>query len=286
MKAMRSWLFVPGHRQPMIDKALGLPADVLIFDLEDGVPEAGKDVSRRQVAAALGRAPGRALRFVRVHSAGSSGLDADMGVITRAGLHGLVLPKVQCPEDVLQMQRWLDRHETKVGIPSGGVKLLATIESARGLVHAPAIASATSRLVGLLFGAEDFALDLGLFSHAGKGLLNYARSALAVAAASGQIRAIDRVFTEIRDPDGLAVDARHARELGLSGKAVIHPDQIDAVNGIFSPSDVEVTRARRIVNACGQRTDGGATTVDGRMVDRPVVERARWILERLKEERA
>ena len=149
MKSMRSWLFVPGHRQRMIDKALGLPADVLIFDLEDGVPEAEKDVARSRVAAALDVARGGPTRFVRVHDAGSSELDADLQVVARAGLQGLVLPKVQGPEVVLQVCRWLDRHETRAGIPSGGVRLLATIESARGLVQAPAIASVTSRLVGL-----------------------------------------------------------------------------------------------------------------------------------------
>ncbi len=285
MKSMRSWFFVPGHRQPMIDKALGLPADVLIFDLEDGVPEAEKDVARSRVATALDGVRGGSTRFVRVHDAGSSELDADLQAIARAGLQGLVLPKVQGPEDVLQMCRWLDRHETRAGIPSGGIRLLATIESARGLVQAPAIASVTPRLVGLMFGAEDFALDLGFFSHLGQGLVNYARSALAVAAASGQIRAIDKVFTDINDPDGLAVEARQARDLGFAGKAVIHPGQVGAVNEIFSPTEVEERWARRIVEAFERRADEGPATVDGRMVDRPVLERAQWILDRLEEER-
>ena len=284
MKSMRSWLFVPGHRQRMIDKALGLPADVLIFDLEDGVPEAEKGVARSRVAAALDGARGGSRRFVRVHEAGSSELDADLQVIARAGLQGLVLPKVQGPEDVLQVCQWLDRHETRVGIPSGSVGLLAIIEGARGLVQAPAIASVTPRLVGLMFGAEDFALDMGLFSHPGQGLVNYARSALAVAAASGKIWAIDKVFTDISDPDGLAAEARQARDLGFAGKAVIHPGQVGAVNEIFGPTEAEERWARRIVEAFERRADEGPTAIDGRMVDRPILERARWILDRLEEE--
>lgn len=284
MKSMRSWLFVPGHRQRMIDKALGLPADVLIFDLEDGVPEAEKGVARSRVAAALDGARGGSRRFVRVHEAGSSELDADLQAIARAGLQGLVLPKVQGPEDVLQVCQWLDRHETRVGIPSGSVGLLAIIESARGLVQAPAIASVTPRLVGLMFGAEDFALDMGLFSHPGQGLVNYARSALAVAAASGQIRAIDKVFTDISDPDGLSAEAQQARDLGFAGKAVIHPGQVGAVNEIFGPTEAEERWARRIVEAFERRADEGPTAIDGRMVDRPILERARWILDRLEEE--
>ncbi len=284
MKSMRSWLFVPGHQQRMIDKAQGLPADVLIFDLEDGVPKAEKDVARRRVAAALGGVRGGPARFVRVHEAGASELEADLQAIARAGLQGLVLPKVQGPADVLRVCRWLDQHETRAGIPSGSVELLAIIESARGLVQAPAIASVTPRLVGLMFGAEDFALDMGLFSHPGQGLVNYARSALAVAAASGQIRAIDKVFTDISDPDGLVVEAQRARDLGFAGKAVIHPGQVGVVNEIFSPTEVEERWARRIVEAFERRADEGPATVDGRMVDRPILERARRILERLEEE--
>jgi len=281
---MRSWLFVPGHRQRMIDKALGLPADVLIFDLEDGVPEAEKDVARRRVAAALDGARGGSTQFVRVHEVGSSELDADLQAVACTGLQGVVLPKVQGPEDVLQVCRWLDRHETRAGIPSGSVRLLAIIESARGLVQAPAIASVTPRLVGLMFGAEDFALDLGFFSHPGQGLVNYARSALAVAAASGQIRAIDKVFTDISDPDGLAVEARQARDLGFAGKAVIHPGQVGAVNEIFGPTEAEERWARRIVEAFERRADEGPAAVDGQMVDRPILERARRILDRFEEE--
>ena len=285
MKAMRSWLFVPGRRQRMIEKAFGLSSDVVIFDLEDGVPGAEKDVARRLVAAALAGAPAGATLFVRVHAAGSSELRADLRALAGTRPHGLVLSKVQGPDDVLQMHRWLDGHEASAGLPSGAVRILATIESAGGLVRAPSIASATPRLTGLMFGAEDFALDVGLFSHPGQGLFDYARSALSVAAASGGIRAIDKVFTDIRDSDGLAMEARRARDLGFAGKAVIHPDQVGAVNEIFSPSGEEVTRARRIVAAFQGGADGGAEAVDGRMVDRPVLEQARRILDRSGEGR-
>ncbi|MDE3001040.1 MAG: CoA ester lyase [Gemmatimonadota bacterium] len=283
---MRSWLFVPGHRQRMIEKAFGLSTDVVIFDLEDGVPGGGKDVARRQVAAALVSAPTGANAFVRVHAAGSPEVHADLRALEGAPLRGLVLPKVQRPKDVLEFHGWLDGHEKSVGLPSGAVRLLATVESAGGLVHAPAIASATPRLTGLMFGAEDFALDMGLFSHPGEGLFDYARSALAVAAASGGIRAIDKVFTDIRDLDGLALEARRARDLGFAGKAVIHPDQVGGVNEIFSPTGDEVKRARRILTAHERRADGGAEAVDGRMVDRPVLEQAQMILYRHGEGRA
>ncbi len=285
MKAMRTWLFVPGHRQRMIEKSFGLSSDVVIFDLEDGVPRGEKDDARRKVAAALGGAPAGVTPFVRVHAAGSPDLHADLLALAGVRPQGIVLSKVQGPEDVLEFHGWLDRHEASVGLPSGAVRLLATIESAGGLVQAPAIASATPRLAGLMFGAEDFALDMGLFTHVGQGLFDYARSALAVAAASGGILAIDKVFTDFRDSDGLAVEARRARDLGFAGKAVIHPDQVGAVNEIFSPTGDEVTLARRIVTAFQSDSDDGATAVDGRMVDRPVLEQARRILDRHREAR-
>ncbi len=285
MKAMRSWLFVPGHRQRMIEKAFGLTTDVVIFDLEDGVPRGEKDDARRKVAAALVGAPAGATAFVRVHAAGSPDLHADLRALAGARLQGFVLPKVRGPKDVLEMHGWLDGQETRAALPSGSVRLLATIESAGGLVQAPAIASATPRLEGLMFGAEDFALDMGLFLRPGHGLFDYTRSALAVAAASGGIGAIDKVFTDIRDSDGLAREALRARDFGFAGKAVIHPGQIGAVNEIFSPSEEEVARAGRIVAAFERHADGGAAAVDGRMVDRPVLEQARRILNRHGEER-
>ncbi len=280
MQMMRSWLFVPGHRQKMIDKALGLRPDVVMFDLEDGVPSAEKDAARKRVGAALGGVPGHALRFVRTHAAGHAELDADLQAVVRAGLHGLVLPKVERPDDLLLVDTVLSERESEAGLSPGRVRLLAIIESALGLVHAPGIAAACPRLVGLMFGAEDFALDLGIFS-AGEGAAGemlYARSALVVAAASVHLQAVDRVYLDVRDPDGLERETRRARELGFTGKAVIHPGQIEVVHRGFRPTDAEVEQARRVV-AAFEAEGEGSIAVDGRMVDLPVVERARRILE-------
>ena len=283
MRIMRSWMFVPGHQQRMIDKAYGLKLDVAMFDLEDGVPPGEKDTARAMMAETLARPASRALRFVRIHPAGTKAIEADLPVVIRSGLDGLTLTKVNYPEDVLAVSAILDEREEAAGLQRGSVRLLATIESARGLIQAPAIAASSPRLVGLMFGAEDFAMDLGLFSvrQAEAGDFLYARSALVVAAASEGLQAIDRVYTEIRNPAGLEQDTQLARDLGFTGKALIHPAQIEIVETVFRPTDAEVEHARRVVDAfeAAEAEGAGAVAVDGQMVDLPVVERARRVLQ-------
>ena len=283
MRILRSWMFVPGHQQRMIDKAYGLKLDVAMFDLEDGVPPGEKDTARAMMAETLARPSSGMLRFVRIHPAGTREMDADLPAVIGPGLDGLTLTKVNCPEDVSQVSAILDEREEKVGLQRGSVRLLATIESARGLVQAAAIAAAGPRLVGLMFGAEDFAMDLGLFNvrQGEAGDFLYARSALVVAAASAGLQAIDRVYLDIRNPMGLEQDTRFARDLGFTGKALIHPAQIEVIEKVFRPTDAEVKYARRVVDAfAAAEADGaGAVALDGQMVDLPVVERARRVLQ-------
>ena len=283
MQVMRSWMFVPGHQQRMIDKAYGLKLDVAMFDLEDGVPPGEKDTARAMMPETLDRPSGGMLRFVRIHPAGTKEIEVDLPAVIRPGLDGLTLTKVSCPEDVLHVSAVLDEREAAAGLQRRSVRLLATIESARGLVQAPMIAASSPRLVGLMFGAEDFAMDLRMFNvrQGEAGNFLYARSALAVAAASEGLQAIDRVYLDIRNPAGLEQDTRFARDLGFTGKALIHPAQIEVVEKVFRPTDAEVEYARRVVKAfeAAEADGAGAVAVDGQMVDLPVVERARRVLQ-------
>ena len=283
MRIMRSWMFVPGHQQRMIDKAYGLKLDVVMFDLEDGVPPGEKNTARAMMGGTLDRSSSGMLRFVRIHPAGSREMEVDLPAVIRPGLDGLTLTKVSCPEDVLRVSAILDQREGQAGLQRGSVRLLATIESARGLIQAPAIAASSPRLVGLMFGAEDFAMDLGMLNvrQGDAGDFLYARSALVVAAASGGLQAIDRVYLDIRNPAGLKKDTQFARDLGFTGKALIHPGQIEVVESVFRPTDAEVEHARRVVEAfeAAEATGAGAVAVDGQMVDLPVVERARRVLQ-------
>ncbi len=288
MQIMRSWMFVPGHQQRMIDKAYGLKLDVAMFDLEDGVPPDEKNTARAMMPETLDRPSGGMLRFVRIHPAGTKEIEVDLPAVIRPGLDGLTLTKVHCPEDVLQVSQILDEREGRVGLRRGSVRLLATIESARGLIQAPAITASSPRLVALMFGAEDFAMDLGMFNvrQGEAGDFLYARSALVVAAASEGLQVIDRVYTEIRNPTGLEKDTRLARDLGFTGKALIHPAQIEVVEKVFRPTDAEVEYARRVVAAfeAAEADGAGAVAVDGQMVDLPVVERARRVVQLVSED--
>jgi len=278
----RCWLFVPGHSQKMVDKALGLDVDVIIFDLEDGVPPDKKESARCVVAEALGQPASCAKRFVRVHAAQSAMIQVDLQAIVRPGLAGVVLSKAEEVEHIEQVDTALSALEKSVVLPEGEIKLVALVESARGLVQAPVIANASSRMAGLMLGAEDYALDMGfltLMPDEADALL-YARSGLAVAAASQKLQAIDKAFLDLGDAAGLVRETQRARLLGFSGKCLIHPAQIEAVHKGFLPTEEEVAIARRIVVAfaAAEATGSGVTVVDGRMVDLPIVVRARRLL--------
>ena len=286
---MRSLMFVPAHRERMIQRALGLgefgasALDVAILDLEDGVPSASKDEARRLVADTLAR-PSRdgPLRFVRIQRALSDGGEADLDAVVRAGLDGIVAPKVRRAEEIVWLADELEARERRTAVAPGTIRIIASIESAAALVDAPRIAASSPRVIGLTFGSEDFALDLGLPTRReGEAAdLLYARSATVVAAVAAGKIALDGIWPDIRDAAGLRADSLRARRLGFSGKTLIHPDQIAVVNEVFSPTAAEVAEARRVVSAFEEalaRGDG-AVALDGRMLDAPVVDRARRVL--------
>lgn len=284
MDLKRSWMFVPGHRQKMIDKALGLGSDAIMLDIEDGVAPGEKDTARKLIAAALGRERLRRspARFVRINAIGHERMAADLEAVLRPGLDGLVLPKVETPEEVLKVAAILKEREPAVKVERGGVKFLVAIESPKGLLNAPAIAASTDRVIGLMFGAEDYGRELGLpTSREGEARdLIYARSAMVVAAASAHVQAVDGVWVDLQDGDGLLGFARQSRRLGFSGMSLIHPSQIDPINGVFSPTPEEIDYSQRVVQAYDEAVarGDGSIAFGGQLIDRPIVERARRTL--------
>lgn len=288
MDLKRSWMFVPGHRQKMIDKALGLNADAIMLDIEDGVAPNEKDTARQLIAEALGRekAAHSPARFVRINAIGHARMDADLDAVVRPGLEGLVLPKVETTDEVKRVDSILDEREPKLRMATGGVKLLIALESPRGLLNAPAIAASSPRVIGLMFGAEDFGRELGLpTSREGEARdMLYARSALVVAAASAHVQAVDGVWVDLKDAEGLVGFARQSRRLGYSGMSLIHPGQIDPINTAFSPTPEELRYAEQVIQAfeeANARGDG-SIAFGGQLIDRPIVERARRTIELAK----
>ena len=284
MDLKRSWMFVPGHRQKMIDKALGLGSDAIMLDIEDGVAPGEKDTARKLIVAALGRERLRRspARFVRINAIGHERMAADLEAVLRPGLDGLVLPKVETPEEVLKVAAILKEREPAVKVERGGVKFLVAIESPKGLLNAPAIAASTDRVIGLMFGAEDYGRELGLpTSREGEARdLIYARSAMVVAAASAHVQAVDGVWVDLQDGVGLLGFARQSRRLGFSGMSLIHPSQIDPINGVFSPTPDEIDYSQRVVQAYDEAVarGDGSIAFGGQLIDRPIVERARRTL--------
>lgn len=274
---LRSWMFVPGNRQRFIDKALAeVPADGIFLDLEDGVPPAEKPEARHLIREALQRPAGGPLRYVRVNAVGTRWFQEDIAAVLVPGLQGLCLPKVEDPEQVLEAVRRLEESRVEVGI-------VVAIESARGLVNAPAIAAAHPRVVGLIFGAEDFALDLGLGTRreAEARDMIHARSALVIAAASAHRISIDGVFPDLDDTAGLNADVLQARRLGFTGKSTFNPRQLELINQIFDPTKDEIAYARRVVSAFNeaQARGDGSVAVGGQLVDLPIVARAQGLLD-------
>ncbi|HEY4265742.1 MAG TPA: CoA ester lyase [Micropepsaceae bacterium] len=287
----RSWMFVPGDRQRMIDKALDSNVDAIMMDIEDGVAPSEKDNARRQIGAALDgvcarlksepayRTPGR---YVRVNAVGTERFIQDTNAVIRPGLEGLVVSKVESVAQIRIAEDELGRAEVAHHMPGGTVKLLIAIESPIGLFNAYTIASSSPRIVGLLFGAEDFTREMNLpMRREGEAMdMIYARSHLATAAAAAHVQAVDGVWVDLNDMDGMRRFAKQARRLGMSGISIIHPNQIDDANAAFTPTKEDIDYAQAVVNAFEDaRAKGqGAIAFRGQLLDYPIVDRARQTL--------
>jgi len=277
-RPLRTWMFVPGNRQRFLDKIyeVDTPPDAVFFDLEDGVIPEEKPAAREMVAEVLRRAQPGPLRTVRVNAVGTDWFRDDMETIAVAGLEGVCVPKVERPEDVLEVARHLERLDGDVGI-------VVAIESAAGLIHAPEIAAAHPRVVAVMFGAEDYALDIGLGTkREGEAAdLLYARSALVNAAAAARVLSIDGVFPDLDDPDGLLADIVQSRRLGFGAKSTFNPRQVELINERFSPTPDELAYARTVADAFEEAMARGdaSVAVGGQLVDRPIVLRALRLLE-------
>jgi citrate lyase beta subunit len=271
---LRAVLFVPGTRSDRFDKAVASGADAVVLDLEDGVDPARKADARRAVAEWLAAAPAsHTARFVRVNSARSPWIADDLAwlpaVVDR--IDAIVLPKSESPQDV-----------DRVAAHAPSRRVVPLCETARGVMQAAAIAGANADIPALLFGAEDLTAELGIPRTLGGDEILLARLQIVLAAATVGAEAIDAVFVDFTSPDRLREDAVRARGLGFRGKMAIHPDQVSIINEVFTPAPEEIAEARRIVeaDAAAHARGEGAFRLDNRMVDAPVVARAKKVLAR------
>jgi citrate lyase subunit beta / citryl-CoA lyase len=258
--APTTWLFVPGDRPERFEKAHASGADEVILDLEDAVDAEHKESARRAVAQRL--AEGRS--WVRINSADTRWHSADVAMLREIpGLRGVVLPKAETPADLA----------TLAGALPAATRLMPLVESASGLLRAVDLAR-SGAAARLAFGSIDFSLDVGC-AESEQALL-HARCHLVLASRAGGLPPpVDGVTTAVADPAAASAAAGHARSLGFGGKLCIHPAQVEPVAAAFRPTSDEVAWARRVIEAS---SGGGAVRVDGRMVDRPVLERARRLV--------
>ena len=281
MLILRSLMFVPGNQERKLGKASLVPADALILDLEDSVPPAEKDSARKIVATALKGLISQGQKvFVRINTLTTQNAIPDIKSVVTERTSGICLPKSETEDDIRRADTLLTEAEKAVGLTAGSVSIIALVETPKGIINALEIASASPRIIGITFGAEDYALEMGIKRTKEGSEIYYPRALLAVACHAAKVLAIDCVYTDVRDNEGLINETMTAKQIGFQGKLVIHPDQVEPVNQAFSPSEEEITQARRVVQAFEEAVKQGlaSTSLDGRMIDSPVAERARQVL--------
>jgi len=285
MRPLRTALFAPGNRPDRVEKALGLGADAVIIDLEDAVPLAEKESTRPVVKEILEKHPGKRM-YVRVNALGTPYAREDLEGILSKNLKGIMLPKVESPDDIFEINELLTRLEARTGLEPGVLEVIPFCETAKGLEEAYRIASARPehhRTLTIAFGAADYTLDLGISLTREGRELDYPRSRLPVACRAGRIMPpLDTPWmVDLKDSDGLLADIRRAKAYGFMGKIVIHPNQIQPCHDVFTPSEEEIAYAGRVVDAfeSAEREGRAAIQLDGRFIEYPMVERARRIIE-------
>ena len=282
MTILRSLLFVPGNKPNMLSKALGFKPDAYVPDMEDSVPAAEKANARATIAEFLPRLAATGIPVIpRVNALETEWIEEDLAVVVGPHVYGVSVGKIRAAADVSAISQLIGALEQRAGLTPDTVKLVPWIETAEAIVSCDAICRASARVVAAAFGGEDFTNDMGIERLEDEQQVAYARQRLCVSARAAHVLALDTPYFKLRDPDGLRANALAAKNIGFKGKFAIHPDQIAALNECFSPSAQEIAHAARVVAAFeeAEARGRGSTSLDGWVIDVPVVKRARALLE-------
>lgn len=287
MHIRRALLFMPGDSRRKIEKGAGLDVDSIIMDLEDGVALNNKVVARETVAQALNEVDfGRSERLVRTNMIIPNWIyPDDIRVTIPTKPDGYVLPKIETAWQIEHVSMLLSAYEDEYDWERNTIKLIAIIETAKGIVNLKEIVQADSRLVGLMFGAEDLAGDMGAVRTAQGWEVFYARSAVVTHAKAFGLDAIDTVFIDLKaDDETLIAETKTALEMGYTGKLAIHPKQVAPIQSVFTPTIEEIDTAQRLINAHQQHQANGTGVFEyeGKMIDMPMVRAALAIIDRAK----
>ena len=279
----RTLIFVPGNNSRFLEKAKTIKADIICFDLEDSVPDSEKTNARKLIKNALkSRSSYTSSIFVRTNSPVSGKISDDLNEVLQKGIDGIVIPKVNNVSELKKIEKnMLKIEKTRKLKPT---QIIPSIESTEGVVNTYAIASYSKRIPAIVFGIFDLLNDLGVEytkdSEAGR----YSRAKIPVDARAAGIASIDAIWQDLKDSAGLENDCKYGKNLGYSGKSIIHPDQIETVHKIFYPTKTEIQWAQKVCDVYLEsiKKGKGATTIEGKMIDEVHYKQAKAILELLK----
>jgi citrate lyase subunit beta / citryl-CoA lyase len=275
-------LFVPGNNPAMVKDAHIYGSDSIIFDLEDSVSPAEKDAARLLVYSALRSIDyGQVELVVRINGLDTPWFEADVEAMVRGGIEVIRLPKTETADDIRHLEALVEKTERAAGIPVGKVRLMAALESPLAIINAYEIARASPRMIGIALSAEDFVTSMKT-NRSPEGVeLFEARGRIVIAARAAGVMALDTVFTDINDQEGFMREVRLIKQMGYDGKSVINPNQIPLVHAAFAPTEEEVRKARRVIEAAREAEErgSGVVSLDGKMIDKPIVARAQRVLD-------
>ena len=276
----RTMMFVPGANAAMLRDAPLYGADSIMFDLEDAVSLKEKDSARVLVHSALKTFDyGNIEIVVRINALDAGGAE-DIEAMVLAGVDVIRLPKTETAQDIIDVEAVITEVEQQNDIPVGTTKMMAAIESAKGVLNAPAIAKSSTRLIGIALGAEDYVTNMKTRRHPDGQELFFARSMILHAARAAGIAAIDTVYSDVDNTEGFEAEVCLIKQLGFDGKSVINPRQIPLVNTIYAPTEKEIQNAKEVIWGIreAEAKGSGVISVNGKMVDKPIVERAERVI--------
>jgi citrate lyase beta subunit len=275
---------MPGDDRRKIEKALTLGVDCICMDMEDGVAVNRKAEARAAIAQALQELDfGKSEKLARINSVGTGWERDDIDAVLPFRPDGIVIPKIESLDQIEWGSKIIEAAELKYGWPLHSIRMLVGVETAKGILNLKEIAS-HPRLDGIIFGGEDFAASIGARRTRDASELLYARQAVVTACAAFGLQAIDIVYIDFKDAEGLRAEAEQGAGFGFSGKQVIHPNQVQVTQEAFTPSAKMIEEARRIVETfeASQKEGKGAYALDGKMIDMPLLKNAQKVLERAK----
>lgn len=276
----RTMMFVPGANAAMLRDAPLYGADSIMFDLEDAVSLKEKDSARTLVHFALKTFDySNVETVVRINSLEAGGAQ-DVEAMVLAGVEVIRLPKTETAQDILDVDAVITSVEKDNQIPVGTTKMMAAIESAEGVLNAREIAKASERLIGIALGAEDYVTNMKTKRYPDGQELSFARNMILHAARAAGIAAIDTVYSNVDNVEGFQNEVQKIKQLGFDGKSVINPRQIPLVNAIYTPTDKEIQNAKEVIWGIreAEAKGSGVISVNGKMVDKPIVERAQRVI--------